>query len=187
MFESERILQLRDAVGQRPWNEVSLEELARAAGISRMTLHRHGVGRDEILTALGELLASEHSQAALPALTSLAPAPQRLAMALRAKLEVDERYLGLMEALQHQLPAVYHEQGDGEVLTRGPFIDGIKRILQDGAVEGTLAAQDNLDEAATLIFNATGWTYREMRNGHRWPPQKARERVVELLMHGVMA
>jgi AcrR family transcriptional regulator len=187
MLESERILQLRDAVGRRPWNDVSLEELAQAAGVSRMTLHRHGVGRDEILAALGELLEHEHSHAAIPALTSLAPAPERLAMALRAKLEVDERYLGLMEALQHQLPAIYHEQGDGEVLTRGPFTDGIKRILQDGAAEGTLAQQDNLDEAATLIFNATGWTYREMRTGHRWPPAKARESVVQLLLKGVMA
>ncbi len=185
MLDDQRILQLRDAVGQRRWSEVSLEELAQAAGISRMTLHRRGVGRDEILQALGDLLESEHSQAALPALTSLAPAPERLAMALKAKLAVDERYLGLMEALQNQLPAIYHEQGDGEVLTRGPFTDGIKRILQDGASEGTLAPQENLDDAATLIFNACGWTYREMRNGHRWPPAKAADQVVDLLLNGL--
>jgi AcrR family transcriptional regulator len=185
MLEEERVRQIRDELGHRAWHELALDELARSAGLSRMTLHRRGITREDILAALAEMLEREHQEAALPALSSLAPAPERLAMALRSACEIDERYLGLMEALHGQLPEIYHEPGDGEVLTRGPFIDALKRILQDGVTEGTLAVTEDLDETATLLFNATAWTYREMRNGHRWPPQKAQDRVVHLLIAGM--
>jgi len=187
MLEEQRILQIRDAVGRQPWSEMSLEELARAAGLSRMTLHRRGVSRDDILAGLAQLLEREHADAALPALASPAAAPERLAMILRAKCEVSERYLGLMTAFENDLQAIYHEPGEGEVLTRGPFVDAIRRILQDGEREQTLACHDDLDETATLLFNAAGWTYREMRNGHRWPPEKARDQVVGLLVAGMRA
>lgn len=185
MLEPERVRQIRDQLGHRAWHELPLEELARSAGLSRMTLHRRGITREDILSELAQLLESEYRQAALPALSALAPAPERLTMVLRSTCEIDERYLGLMEALHTQLPAIYHEPGEGEVLTRGPFIDALKRILQDGVREGTLALPGDLDETATLLFNAAGWTYREMRTGHRWSPQKAREQVVRLLVSGM--
>lgn len=41
------------------------------------------------------------------------------------------------------------------------------------------------EETATLLFNASGWTYRHMRLGHRWPVERARTRLVEILTSGV--
>ncbi|MGH2842906.1 MAG: hypothetical protein ACRDKL_04895 [Solirubrobacteraceae bacterium] len=184
-LELERVRQIRDQLGHRDWHELALEDLARSAGLSRMTLHRRGIKREDILGELAKLLESDYQQAVLPALSSLAPAPERLAMALGATCVIDERYLGLMGALDQQLAAIYHEPGEGEVLTRAPFIDALKRILTDGVREGTLSVSRDLDETATLLYNATGWTYREMRTGHRWPPEKARERVVGLLVAGM--
>ncbi len=185
MLERERVRQIRDQLGHRSWHELALEELARSAGLSRMTLHRRGISREHILGALAELLESEYRQAALPALSAISPAPQRLELALSSICEIDERYLGLMDALHNQLPAIYHEPGEGEVLTRGPFIDALKRIIQDGLNEGSLQVHGDLGESATLLLNATSWTYREMRTGHRWPPEKARAQVVRLLVAGM--
>lgn len=187
MLEVERIRRIRDELGHRDWRELALDDLARSAGLSRMTLHRRGITREQILAELAKLLESEYQQAVLPALSSLARAPQRLAMALGATCTIDERYLGLMGALHEQLATIYHDPGDGEVLTRAPFIDALRRILTDGVNEGTLTLEHDLDETATLLYNATGWTYREMRTGHRWPPEKARERVVGLLVAGMLA
>ncbi|HUY59752.1 MAG TPA: hypothetical protein VMV16_08590 [Solirubrobacteraceae bacterium] len=184
VLEIERIRRIRDELGRRPWHELALDELARSAGLSRMTLHRRGISRADILAGLGELLESEYQAAALPALASLAPAPERLAMMLSAICEIDERYLGLMEALSTQLEAIYHEPGEGEVLTRAPFVGAISRILQDGVSDGTLVVRGDLDETSTLLFNAAGWTYRHMRTGHRWPDEKAREQIVALLVAG---
>jgi AcrR family transcriptional regulator len=184
-IERERLEGIRDELGARRWHELGIEELAAAAGLSRMTLHRRGIGKEEIRAALAELLADEFRAAALPALTASGPAPERLRAALEATCRVDERYLGLIEGLGDDLEPIFHEGGDGEVLTKGSFTDALRRILEDGAREGTLDPGDDAEEKATLIFNAAGWTYRHMRLGHRWDPDRAREGVVDLLVAGV--
>lgn len=188
MLEIERVRRIRDEVGHRPWHELGLEELARAAGVSRMTLHRHGIDKDSIRRSLSELLISEYQAAALPALASGAPAPERLEQALRSICAIDERYLGLLDALSDEdRDDIFHEPGEGEVLTRTSIVDALRRILEDGVREGTLTAGGDVDELATLLYNASGWTYRHMRTGHRWSPQRAGERVVALLVAGVRA
>lgn len=134
---------------------------------------------------LVELLVSEYEAAALPALSSSADAPERMRLALESVCRVEEHYLGLIQGLGDQIAAIYHDPGDGAVLTRGPFVAAIRRILQDGERERTLDPGEDLDESATLLFNATGWTYRHMRSGHHWPPEKARPMVVALLIDGI--
>jgi AcrR family transcriptional regulator len=184
-LESDRLERIRDALGDRAWHELSLDDLARAAGLTRMTFHRRGISRDMVRDGLVELLVSEYEAAALPALSSSADAPERMRLALESVCRVEEHYLGLIEGLGEQISAIYHEPGDGAVLTRGPFVAAIRRILQDGARERTLDPGEDLDESATLLFNATGWTYRHMRSGHHWPPEKARPMVVALLIDGI--
>jgi AcrR family transcriptional regulator len=185
LIERERLEGIRDELGDRRWHELGIEELAAAAGLSRMTLHRRGIGKEELRAALAELLAEEFRAAALPALSSSGPAPDRLRAALEGICRVDERYLGLIEGLGDELEPIFHESGDGEVLTKGSFTEAIRRILEDGAREGTLDPGDNVEEKATLLFNAAGWTYRHMRLGHRWDAERARSQVVGLLVAGV--
>jgi hypothetical protein len=152
-----------------------------------MTLHRRGIGKEEVREALGELLAEEFRAAALPALTAEGPAPARLRLALEGICGVDERYLGLIEGLGDELRPIFHESGDGEVLTKGTFTDALRRILEDGGREGTLNPGEDAESTATLLFNAAGWTYRHMRVGHRWEPDRARSEVVGLLTAGVLS
>jgi AcrR family transcriptional regulator len=190
MLDEARLTQIRDRLGHRPWAELTLDDLAGAAGVSRVTLHRWGIGREDIRAGLIRLLEAEYRDAALPALVSDAAAPDRLAAVLRSVCAVDERYLGLLDALGDHLDALFHEDtatAAGETLTRATYTDPLQRILADGARDGTLRLPHDGAESATLLFNATGWTYRHMRIGHRWPPEKASARVVELLVDGVRA
>ena len=71
------------------------------------------------------------------------------------------------------------------MLTRSAFTDALRRILIDGEQDGTLRSADPTEDAA-LLFNAAGWTYRHLRRGHGWTPEHASDRVVELLMRGVV-
>jgi AcrR family transcriptional regulator len=183
-LEPDRLRQLRDRLRDRDWREVTTEELANAAGVSRMTLHRRGIAKDAILAQLGALLEVEHREAAFPALVSTEPARVRLRMALEAMCDVSERYLGVLDALDRAMAALFHEPGEGAVLTRATLTDALRRIIEDGIEDGTLRAKDP-EETATLLFNAVGWTYRHMRTGHRWPPERARDRVVDLLVDGL--
>jgi AcrR family transcriptional regulator len=185
-LELDRVERVRDVLGGREWRSVTLAELAEAAGVSRMTLHRRGIGKDEVLRQLGELMIQEHRDAIYPALVAAGDGRERLRMALEGLCAVSERYLGMIEDLGSvQLEAVFHEPGEGAVLTREPFTAGMRRILVDGTADGTLRVGD-LDDTATLLFNAVGWTYRHMRTGHRWAPERAREAVVDLLLHGTV-
>ncbi len=185
-LEPGRVEQVRDRLAGRAWNEVTVAELAAAAGLSRMTLHRRGIGKDDVLRQLGELMLEDHRDALYPALVAAGPGAERLRIALEGLCAVNERYLGISDALSAtQLAEVFHEPGAGAVLTRATFTDGIRRILADGMADGSLR-ESELEDAATLLFNAVGWTYRHMRTGHRWSADRARDAVVELLLHGML-
>jgi AcrR family transcriptional regulator len=185
-LDPERVERVRAALADRDWHAVTLAELAEAAGLSRMTLHRRGIGKDEVLRQLGALMVQDHREAIYPALVADGDGRQRLRIALEGLCAVNERYLGISDALSAiQLAEVFHEPGEGAVLTRATFTDGMRRILADGMADGSLREAE-LDDTATLLFNAVGWTYRHMRTGHRWPAERAREAVVELLLHGML-
>jgi AcrR family transcriptional regulator len=185
-LDSATLDQVRERLRDRDWRDVTVEELADALGTSRMTLHRRGIGKDVLLAQLAHVLEDEYREAILPALVSSAPPRERLRAALSALCGVNERYLGLLEALGRASAFVFHEEGEGPVLTRVTFTDALRRILEDGIADGTLRADDPT-EMATLLFNATGWTYRHMRTGHRWEPDHVREQLVSLLLDGVTA
>jgi AcrR family transcriptional regulator len=186
MLTAEQLDRVREATRDRRWHDVRLEDIAVAAGVSRMTLHRQGVGKDAVLAGLAALLEAEHQRATLPALTAAGDAAGRLRLALVAACDVDERYLSLLDELgDRSRNAIFHEEGDGPVLTRASFTAALRRILEDGARDGTLDPGPDAEQTATLLFNAAGWTYRHMRVGHHWPPEQARTAVVDLLARGV--
>jgi AcrR family transcriptional regulator len=186
MLSTDQLHGVREAVRDRRWQDVRLEDLAAAAGVSRMTLHRRGIGKAQVLDGLAALLEDDHRRAALPALTAPGDAAARLRLALEAACDVDERYLSLLDELSdRRRDAIFHEDGEGPVLTRAPFTDALRRLLEDGERDGTLEPGPNPERTATLLFNAAGWTYRHLRVGHRWPPEQARDAVVDLLVRGV--
>jgi AcrR family transcriptional regulator len=185
LLDPERLAKLRDALGHRDWRELTVAEIASAVGVSRMTLHRHGVGKDEVLVALAELLEQDFREAALPALAAGGSARDRLRGALTSICMIDEQYLGVFAALSTALERVFHEPGDGAVLTREPFTGTLRRLLEAGAEDGSIGAVEDAAQTATLLFNATGHTYRHLRTGHNWPAERAREAVVALVVDGL--
>jgi len=62
----------------------------------------------------------------------------------------------------------------------------LERLLLDGAADGTLATVD-ATETATILYNSVGHTYRHLRIGHGWTPERAREGVLRLAMEGLNA
>ncbi len=186
LLERALIDRIRAGLGARDWSAVTMSDLAAAAGVSRMTLHRRGVGKDDVLEQLGRRLEEEQRDALVEVLAAVGPARERLRRALEALCDVDERYLPVLSALGSRLDAIYHEPGaPGEpVLTRARFTDGVRRLLEDGRLDGSVQVEDP-ELAATLVYNAVGHTYRHMRMGHRWPAADARRRVVDLVVDGL--
>jgi AcrR family transcriptional regulator len=178
----------RQAIERHGWRDSTLERIAEEAGLSRMTLHRRGVTRDAILASLGRGLEHDYRDALWVALTAPGDARERLEQGLEAICDVCDANLELLTALgDAPRAAIFHEtEGSGGVLTRAVFTEPIERILRDGAADGSLRAVDPA-ETATVIFNLVGWTYRHLRRGHGWAPERARRAVLSISIDGLAA
>jgi AcrR family transcriptional regulator len=173
----------RAVLDEHGWSGATMERIARASGISRMTLHRRGVTREVVLRALAQHLEERYRQALWPPLTAPGSARERLELALAAQCAVAEENLEVLGALEEaDRDAVFHE-GEGG-LTRSVFTEPLMRLLADGAADGSLRAVD-VAETATVLFNLVGFTYRHLRQGHGWSPERARAGVLDIALHGL--
>ena len=163
----------------------TLERIAAAAGVSRMTLHRQGVTKADIVRALAQRFEEEHKQAMWRALVADGTAAQRLRLALELQCRLSEQNLAVLDALDGPIGAeIFHDPGP-DAMTRSVFVDPLHRLLLDGVIDGTLQAADPR-ETATVLYNAVGHTYRHLRSGHGWSPQRARDGVLALVMDGLV-
>jgi AcrR family transcriptional regulator len=79
-----------------------VERISAAAGMSRMTLHRRGLSRQDILGAVAARLTDEYRhQAMWSALVAEGNARDRLQTALEAQCRLSERNLATLEAAGH--------------------------------------------------------------------------------------
>ena len=174
------------AIERHGWRDATLERIANEAGVSRMTLHRHHVSRETVLRALAERLERQHRETMLEVLAGPGSARERLGRAMEAECDLAEQNLHLTDALGSAArDAIYHEDGL-PALTRPSFTAPYRRLLVDGAADGSLRATDP-DEMATLLINLVTHTYGHLRRGHSWEPERARRAVCATALQGVAA
>lgn len=174
----------RRALRRHGWQALTAERIAEEAGISRVTLHRRGIRKEDMLAALADRATEAYRAALWPALTAPGTGRERLEQALHALCRSAEENLELLVALRSQTDAIFHEDQPEEAMTRSVFTEPIERLLRDGRADGSLRDLDPV-ETATLLFNLVGWTYIHLRTGHRWTPEHARERTIEIALGGV--
>jgi AcrR family transcriptional regulator len=175
----------RRTIERHGWRGATLQRLAEESGVSRMTLHRRGVSREQLLAALGEQLEREYREALWPALTAHGSALERLELALASLCKVVDGNLALLDAFGHAERDVVFHEARKPALTKEVFTEPVRRLLEDGVADGSLAVEDP-EETATVLFNLVGHTYRHLRSGHGWSAKRAREAVLGLALHGVV-
>ena len=174
------------AIERWGYRQATLERIAAEAGVSRMTLHRRGITRDGLLAALAVRLEEAYRAAMWPALTARGSGRERLAQALAGYCEAVEAHIEVLAALaEADHNAIFHDAGP-RGLTRPELTEPIRRLLEDGAADGSLVASDP-DETATLVLNLVSWTYRHLRRGHGWSIERARDGVLRIALDGVAA
>ena len=174
----------REVFASHGYAGATLERIASRAGVSRVTLHRHGVSKDGLLAELVARATDDYRRAMWPALTGDGTGAERMRLALTALCDVAEENMALLVALRAQADAIFHRE-EPEALTRSIFTEPLERLLRDGVADSSLRAVEPL-ETATVLFNLVGWTYIHLRTEHGWPPSRARDSVLDPVLHGLL-
>ena len=162
------------------WQGLTVEAVAEAAGLSRVTAWRLGASREALVAALLRDLAVAYREAMWPALVGPGDARQRLDRALDALFGVIDAHLPLLLASDQ----VFHRAKAASINFNEPFA----RLFQDGIADGSLAPPGgDPAEAAELLFNTVCWSYVHLRGRHRWPAQRARHGLRRLMTPGLVA
>ncbi len=153
--------------------EITLEAIARNAGVGIGTLYRHFPSREALVDAayrseLARLCGS------VPGLLRSRPADR----ALRAWLELFGEYMTTRRGMADALRMVIASGGDPFAESRGRLLGAFDALLAAGAADGTLRADVS---AADVLTSASGiW----LAAGE--PAQRAQAgRLVDLLMDGL--
>jgi AcrR family transcriptional regulator len=166
---------------QHGWHGLTLELIAEAAGINRVTLYRRGHNAGSLIAAAATSASQELRDGAWRALADAGSARERLVLLLDALFDVADRHPALLAMLYDGPTAVFHLSASSDAASTGfEFTEPFERILRDGLADGTLHSDDPAHDAE-LIFNAAGWTYVHMRRSHGHPPERARQDVHRLV------
>jgi AcrR family transcriptional regulator len=169
-----------ETLRERGWEGLTLERVAGVAGRARSTLWRQGLTLEVLVGALVGELAADFRDTMYPILTAGGTGRDRLERGLVALCELLDRHLPLMLATDE---AFHQDTAPGQPPDYlHPFI----QFLREGAADGSLAPGDDVVTAADVAFNAVAWTYVHLRGRHGWPVEKAQDRVVGVVMNGVV-
>jgi AcrR family transcriptional regulator len=175
----------RRAIETGGWQAATLTRIAEEAGLSRMTLHRRGLGREEIFALLARDYEDAFRAALWPAVTGRGTGAERLEATLVAVCEVTEDHLAFLAALDEESDKRFFHESDGEVRSREGYINPIERLLDDGIADGSIRPVD-VEETATVLVNAVDRTYRHLRRAHDWDPVRSGQVLIELVLHGLL-
>jgi len=165
-------------------SETTLDRVAEEAGMSRATIYRRGVTREQLIAALTGRAGQTFRDALWPALTGAGTAAERLTMALQALCAAADEHLDLLAGMFLADGEAFHRPGP-DALTVDVFAEPFERLLRDGAADGTLRAVPPT-LTATVLFNTVGWGYIHLRVGHQWKPEQARSAVLDLVLRGLL-
>jgi AcrR family transcriptional regulator len=152
------------------WQGLTVEAVAEAAGLSRVTAWRLGASREALVASLLAQLDQDYREAMWPAIVGAGSARLRLDRAITALFDVIDAHLPLLLASD----TIFHRASTTRLSFNEPFM----RLFSDGAVDGSVAqiAADP-EEASDVLFNVICWPYAHLRGRHGWPPERARQRL----------
>lgn len=170
-----------EVLRERGWAGLTLERVAELAGRSRSTLWRQGLTRDALVGALVGELAEDFRATMYPVLTSGGSGRERLTRGLEALCDLLDRHLPLMLANDE---AFHQDTAPG---TSPDYLHPFIQFLREGAADGSLPSANDVVEVADLAFNTLAWPYVHLRGRHEWPAERAKTKVIDVVLHGIVA
>ena len=130
-----------------------MSDIAAAAGVARSSLYYYFTNKDDILAFFLRAVLDELSEATAAAANGPGDPPARLAAVIRAQLD----HLGRHPAASQHLIANLGRAGrlaDIAARINTGFEEPVRRVLAEGAADGTLRPLDDNELGATALFGA---------------------------------
>lgn len=175
-FDREQVLRAAASLLMRK-SSATMDEVARAAGISRATLNRQFAGRDALVRALEELGIAECEAAAARAAVDDGPAPD----AVRRLVRELEPAAGLLAFLYSENQLFENEQNEGWARLDARVVALFRRGQEAGEFRIDLSPVW-LTEALYGLLVSAAWAICEGRVA----PKDLTSNVTELLLGGAL-
>jgi TetR/AcrR family transcriptional regulator, mexCD-oprJ operon repressor len=141
-------------------SNVSMTEIAQAAGVGRVTLYAHFPSREVLLGELMERNVANATTALDSADLDHGPADQALSRLLRNSWQLLDRQHSLVGALLRHLP------GDEVRKHHDPILRRIENLIARGRSEGTVRTDLPLHWLVTTVFTLTHAAVQQLDDGH---------------------
>jgi AcrR family transcriptional regulator len=169
---------------ERGYDAVRVQDLARAAGVSRATFYNHFSERDELLGALFErLLVSEEAGSETAQDT---PPLQRVGAvlngAVRRMLQQEE-----LARFVYTLPVRHESLLRPDVSSTPAVFVTIHRLLEAAAARGELRDDVPIDLVCAHVHNALETGMRAWADGRTDDPEGRVGMLVDLALYGILA
>jgi AcrR family transcriptional regulator len=132
------------AFSERP--DVSLTDVARAAGVGRVTLYAHFPTREGLLEAAVEHAVAEAATALDAARIDDGPADEAVGRLVRLAWPTLDRHRGLHTAASVLHPSVLRDR-------HSAVLERIRRLIERGQAEGSIRADLSADWLVTVCYS----------------------------------
>jgi TetR/AcrR family transcriptional regulator len=134
-------------------DHLNMNDIAVAAGLSRSSLYYYFSGKQDVLGFLVRLMVDELAESALAAWAVAGDAPTRLRAVVRAQVETLNAHVTTSQMLIANLGRA-RELPDIAARVREGFHDPVRRLLVEGAADGTIRPLADTELATTALFGA---------------------------------
>jgi AcrR family transcriptional regulator len=166
------------------FQETSMREIAKEAGIGKSTLYDYFRTKDDILVwgvedEFVDLAAAARDIAAMPL-----PAKERLRRAMKEHVEVLAANKEFYLKLGFEVQRLSLETQKRIQVRRHAYQDLIRRLIDEGIREGSFRKVDSLFVARMLIVAATPTIFTSRPTG---TPQQMLNTALDIFMRGIQA
>lgn len=148
----------------RGYQGTSLADLAEQLGVQKPSLYHHIASKEDLLWEVA-WEGADAFHAALDAVPSDAPAPERIRLALRAHLAVVGEQLDIATVFVREWRYLEGERRERFVAERRRYEERIRDLFRDGVEGGELRTDLEVQTAALLFLSAANWAYTWLRPG----------------------
>jgi AcrR family transcriptional regulator len=168
----------------RGYEATSMEDLARAAGVTKPAFYHHVGGKEELL--------SRGLTMALDALFAMLEEPEALTGTAAVRLRyIIGRIVELEDALLAPVTVLLRSRGTTEaerqaLARRRSFDAHVAALIAEGQQEGSLRADIDPNLMARLVIGMATWVIEWYQPGGRWSLADVAHAVVEMASTGML-